>query len=425
MKLKHFIIPSLLVLISLFVTWKWEGLQPQLTNGAEMNAFMTIFPILPYLIFIITISLGLRSNRSDLVFVSLILVFSYYALQRENETLFIQKYLAFLIPLNFAVYSNLQKKLIFSKTGFFMLVFLGLEIGFFSFLIHFTGNSILTYTLDLQEVFPQTAEKLTDWNLYLFSFFTEHIFLGINLPLFLSFLLAALILFIRYLQTGNIILPAYLIVMSSVLLAMICEKNDPAYMVFFSSSGIILIVNSFERSLNLAYIDELTNLPGRRSMEETLHNLGKNFTIAMIDIDHFKKFNDTYGHKTGDEVLKMVAAHLEKISGGAKVFRYGGEEFTAVFSNKDALQTKAFMESYHKNIETADFMVRGKSRKRNSEKKRGKTGDNKQKKVKVTVSIGIATSTKAEHDPHKILKLADKALYKAKKQGRNQVCLNK
>jgi diguanylate cyclase (GGDEF)-like protein len=74
------------------------------------------------------------------------------------------------------------------------------------------------------------------------------------------------------------------------------------------------------------YIDELTGLQGRRSLNETLYNLGRKYAIAMIDVDHFKKFNDTYGHKTGDQVLKMIAYKLERISGGAKTFRYGGEE---------------------------------------------------------------------------------------------------
>ena len=56
----------------------------------------------------------------------------------------------------------------------------------------------------------------------------------------------------------------------------------------------------------MAYVDELTGLPGRRSLDQTLINLGKKYSIAMIDIDHFKKFNDTYGHDTGDQVLKII-----------------------------------------------------------------------------------------------------------------------
>lgn len=84
----------------------------------------------------------------------------------------------------------------------------------------------------------------------------------------------------------------------------------------------------------MAYQDELTSLPGRRALKEYLLKLGSEYTIAMFDIDHFKKFNDTHGHDVGDQVLRMVASKLATVSGRGKSFRYGGEEFTLVFSEK-------------------------------------------------------------------------------------------
>jgi diguanylate cyclase (GGDEF)-like protein len=65
-------------------------------------------------------------------------------------------------------------------------------------------------------------------------------------------------------------------------------------------------------------------------------SLGHRFTIAMLDIDHFKRFNDTYGHEVGDQVLKMVAAKLGQVRKGGRAFRYGGEEFALVFPNRSA-----------------------------------------------------------------------------------------
>jgi GGDEF domain-containing protein len=82
----------------------------------------------------------------------------------------------------------------------------------------------------------------------------------------------------------------------------------------------------------LAYRDELTALPSRRALNQLSLSLSRKYTLAMLDIDHFKKFNDTYGHDIGDQVLKLVASKLAKVKNGGKVFRYGGEEFTVVFS---------------------------------------------------------------------------------------------
>ena len=83
-----------------------------------------------------------------------------------------------------------------------------------------------------------------------------------------------------------------------------------------------------------AYLDELTNLPTRRALKEEMLKLGNRYTIAMLDIDHFKKFNDTYGHTVGDQVLKFTAALMKSTGGGGKAFRYGGEEFVIIFPGK-------------------------------------------------------------------------------------------
>ena len=94
----------------------------------------------------------------------------------------------------------------------------------------------------------------------------------------------------------------------------------------------------------------------RGSLNEALVNLGKRYAIAMIDIDRFKKFNDKYVHKTGDQVLKMVASKLKELTGGAKVFRYGGEEFTAIFAGKAAQEAVPHLDTYRKIIESTPFV---------------------------------------------------------------------
>ena len=84
----------------------------------------------------------------------------------------------------------------------------------------------------------------------------------------------------------------------------------------------------------------------------------------MIDVDYFKKFNDTFGHKTGDQVLKMIASRLGKISGGAKTFRYGGEEFTAIFAGKAVEEAISHIEDFREAIGSTPFVVRDCKRRR-------------------------------------------------------------
>jgi len=151
-----------------------------------------------------------------------------------------------------------------------------------------------------------------------------------------------------------------------------------------------------------------------------LLNLGKKYTIAMIDVDRFKKFNDTYGHKTGDQVLKMIASRLAKISGGARTFRYGGEEFTAIFAGKSIEDAIPHAEGFRKAVESTPFAVRGRERRKKTPHSRGKKSGISRKQVKVTVSIGLASPLGPAANPEKVIKAADKKLYKAKKGGRNR-----
>jgi diguanylate cyclase (GGDEF)-like protein len=169
----------------------------------------------------------------------------------------------------------------------------------------------------------------------------------------------------------------------------------------------------------MAFRDELTGLPARRALNDSLLRLGKKFTLAMVDIDFFKKFNDKYGHAVGDQVLCMVAAKLSGVSGGGKPFRYGGEEFTILFPGKTAQDALPHLEKLRETIAGVDFTIRGKNRPLLKPRNR-KLLIGARRKVRITVSIGIAAGN-GTTSPQKVLKAADQALYHAKKNGRNQV----
>ena len=189
--------------------------------------------------------------------------------------------------------------------------------------------------------------------------------------------------------------------------------------VLFAALGLVMFLTAIESSHALAFIDDLTGLPGRRALERTLQNLGGQYTLAMVDIDRFKKFNDKYGHDAGDEVLRMVASQLRDVSGGGRAFRYGGEEFTVVFPGRDMDEVTEHLESLRLEIADHPFVLRAPDRpsKRPKKPKRGGGRGG----VKVTISIGAAQRTDKASDTSAVLKNADKKLYQAKRNGRNRL----
>ena len=99
-----------------------------------------------------------------------------------------------------------------------------------------------------------------------------------------------------------------------------------------------------------------------------MQTIGRKYIVVMCYIDHFKKFNDTYGHDVGDEVLKLVASKLNNISGGGKTFRFGGEEFIIIFPRKTAAQVILFVEEVRRTIADYDITLRASSRPPKSKK---------------------------------------------------------
>src|SRR6056297_201918 len=194
-----------------------------------------------------------------------------------------------------------------------------------------------------------------------------------------------------------------LVIMAAGFLA---QEGPTFFQLTVSAAIIILLLSMIEAGHFFAYRDELTGLPARRAFTETLPKLGRAYTMAMIDVDHFKRFNDKYGHDVGDEVLKMVAAKLKKVRGWA--FRYGGEEFTLIFPRKDMKQAFFEAERIRKMVETANFTIRKPPPKKGAAKPSPeKIKSGKRQKVSVTVSIGLARRSPHHGSPEAVLKAAD------------------
>ena len=167
----------------------------------------------------------------------------------------------------------------------------------------------------------------------------------------------------------------------------------------------------FEHQYKLATIDGLTELYNHRYFQEALKNqieiskrYGQPFSLIIIDIDFFKKFNDTYGHQAGDAVLRQVAQTLKKNSRTTDfVCRYGGEEMSIILPNTNAEDALFNANRINKAIAEKDFQL------------------NPTDTGKVTISVGVATFPDNADNAQNLIEFADKGLYYAKEHGRNQV----
>ena len=199
------------------------------------------------------------------------------------------------------------------------------------------------------------------------------------------------------------------------------RPGNPGFTTFYlATAALILIVAVVEASYHMAYQDSLTGLPARRALNEALLRLGGHYTVAMLDVDHFKRINDHHGHDVGDQVLKMIAAKLAQVTGGGKAYRYGGEEFAVIFAGRGAEECLPDLEGLRQTVEDTRFILRARFR---SKKKKEKvlTDRGPGQRVPVTISIGVAEKNERHTKWDQVVKAADRALYRAKEGGRNQV----
>ena len=426
------IVPAALISLSALLLWKWPMITELMASGRELRAFLMILPILPYAFFIIGVVLGWRFNNAGLVFTALVLGLAYFAISSQGSSLSQEwaigpgypEMVGFLLPINVAFFTVLTARRIFTLTGMFCMIGVLFQAFMVIVLCHHSGSPFSDLVTAAKANLPSTGYLLSSVSTKLRTIMHHSSILGfwgVPILLTLSFFGVFIFLGLRYQRYRDNLTAGFLATLVAAFLGTIGNYSGPSPMVYFAAAGLILIITTIDSSLSMAYLDELTGLQGRRSLNEAMLNLGRRFTIAMVDIDHFKKFNDKYGHKTGDQVLKMIASQLKKLSGGAKVYRYGGEEFTAIFPGKSIREALPHLEAYRKAIEEKHFYIRGKGRWKGKAEDRGKRPPSSRKATKITVSIGAAESGQRFVDPEAVLKAADKILYKAKNKGRNRV----
>ncbi len=170
-----------------------------------------------------------------------------------------------------------------------------------------------------------------------------------------------------------------------------------------------------QQSLELAITDSLTGLHNRRYLETHLQTLfeqaanrGKPLSVLVLDIDYFKAVNDTHGHDAGDEVLKEFATRMRKnVRGIDLVCRLGGEEFVVVMPDTDVTVASIVGERVRQKVASEAFPIHKGAR-----------------ALDVTVSIGLASYVPTMTGPDDLVKKADEALYRAKREGRNRIVVD-
>jgi diguanylate cyclase (GGDEF)-like protein len=386
------VIPGVLFFAALYVQLKVvvpEDLQPLL------NLF-------PYLSVAAGLFLGWRFNRSKVFWAVVLLIIverSFAGLPSFGKE-YVMQVAPFLLPLNLVLFAWWSERGLFTVHGLIRLAIVTLQVGIVAWIY-------LTRAGD--------AIALIERPLLVHVGFDKLHFPQLTLVVMVFSLVALLV---RFYQKPDALEGAF----CWVAVAVCTGFWWPDDFTFWGGvAAFLLAIALIESSFKMAFNDELTGLPARRAMNEYLLKVGRRYTVAMVDVDHFKKVNDTHGHDVGDQVLKMVATCLRRVTGGGRAYRYGGEEFAIIFAGKDMEKAVSHLEVLRENIARMDFVVRGKKRPKKKPDVSKKASSGKAK-LQVTVSIGVATRDDKNTTPEQLIKAADQALYKAKKGGRNQVC---
>lgn len=389
-----FLLPNGLLCIALIIAFGREQLP------AELSALLQVLPVA---VAVVALLLGWRFNRSRLIYaVAVLLAVDAAVLYLPAAGQDIFQLIAFLLPLNLLLLAFFRERGLLNWRAVAWWSLLGLEAAVYLWLRKghdFPYVSLLEYSY-------------TDFALLQGA--------ALQQPALLTNLLALLVFLWRAVRR----LTPFEIAFFWAQLLLLCAFANPGgqpLRLSLAGAGLILLLGVMENSYSLAYRDELTGLPGRRAMNEAMDSLGSCYTLAMVDIDHFKKFNDTHGHDVGDQVLKMVASRLSAVSGGGKVFRYGGEEFSVVFPRRGVKQAAPFLEVLRVAVEDACFIPRGKDRPKKKPKKKPAGKSSRATALRVTVSIGAAERGGKLETSAAVLRAADQALYRAKKAGRNRL----
>lgn len=396
----HFI-PSGLVLIVL--TWMLARMPVVPASAADFIRYA------PYFVFAVGLLLSAMFHRSRIFHALLLLLVCNLALVLTTDRLSfpasdaLVRLIGLLLPLNLVLIAFFPETGIFSRQGL-------IRLGVFAFQVMTVAIVTRFYAVPVLHFLDRPFVRL-----HLFESLR-----GLPLSVLIAFTFGLLLLLLqlvrRRFRPADIGL--YWALISS-FVALCVAGSIRLSSVAFASGAIVLVIALLEASYAMAYFDELTDLPSRRSFNDAKLRLGNTYTVAMVDVDHFKQFNDTFGHDAGDQVLRMVASRIGEVSGGGKGYRYGGEEFAVLFPGKYVDESFPHLERLRRSIEELPFKLRSQERRGGKKRKLSVRRRGAKQQTSITVSIGVAGVDGDKRKPDDLVKSADKALYRAKSCGRN------
>jgi len=414
------VLPAALLLLA------WFLLPYQTRLPASLSGIMSYAP---YWLLAIVLTIGIFYNRGKVVLSAMLLgiglyLFNWYTGQETQDLpgqTLIQLGLTCFLPINLALLSIYAERGVFTLHMLYRSALVAGQLAMFIAIFAFPAvplaGAFQQYVLapigEPLFVFPASAPTLV-------AYFNP-IFL-IDVLVTIGFLVVVLSAYRFNSATSFGILGIYV----AYLVGIHIDSPTNLLSANVMAACLLLCIALLRDSYNMAYRDELTRLPQRRAMNEHMMSLGSSYTLAMADVDHFKKFNDTHGHDVGDQVLQMVASQIGKVQGGGKAYRYGGEEFAIIFPHGNIDKACYHLDDVRKCIQDYEMVIRDKKRPEDPGKRRNKLRERgsyrkADKKVSVTISIGAAKRKERGESPEDVLRQADQVLYKAKKAGRNKV----
>ncbi len=394
-KLYIFLTPGAALLAAYFFTSNFSRLPPYVQENISY---------LPWVIFGAGLFLSSHFNRSRPFFVLLMFVLVYWSMDSiPSQRLF--NLVCQLLPLNMTIFCFMREKGILTGSGRLRIGFIALQTALATLYLKWEPSTLHAAALPepgWNGAAPYLVVPLSAWPLA-----------GISL------LLTGARAFTRQAPVETGIFGA----LAAVALAFTGVGKPLISAAFIASGGLIVTLGVLRDSYNMAFRDELTGLPSRRALNEEMAGFGRRYVVAMLDVDHFKRVNDSYGHDVGDQVLKMVAGRIRSIVPEGKPYRYGGEEFTVVFTRKTGEDVIPRLENLRRAVADYRLWIRSEDRPVTSrEGKKLRAGGSGRTHVSVTLSIGVAERNEELRTAEDVLKAADHALYRAKNKGRNRLC---
>lgn len=365
--------------------------------------------IFPFIVYGVGILLALRSKRIWLLLAIFILVLANLLLQlfatdtavSTGEGRLVFNAVSFLLPFNLYLFSFLKKRGAITLQSILFLggIFLqGCGVAYIYRYQSLGASALLEY-------------PYINWSLL------EHI--PLSQPALFVYGIVFLYFLARYIRIREAIECAFFWALILTFSALIVNRNEPASSIYFTTAGLILVISVIENIYLEGFRDELTDLPTSQVLIGNLSKLKTGYTVAMIEIDHFKKLKDNHGRKVSKQIIRIVGSKLASATGGMP-FRYGDAVFFVVFPEMFVQETMSRLEILRVTIKESAFILP--SRKHSHKKLKKLKGLKMQpNKIPLSVSIGVAERIDLDISPLQVIKSAEESLYFARKEGRDRI----